>query len=107
MSMTARVILDQKLVFGEDDRYSVFLKIYEVEKSKKFPDGIKAKFVMVDTATNSTCLLVDNHEPYGFHVHSKSNRGETQRTRLDATDYLGALQFFRSEVERILKDETK
>ena len=104
MRMKARVILDQQLVFGSNDRYNVFLKVYEVERSKKFPDGIKAKFVMVDTEDNTTRLLIDNHEPYGFHVHAKSNKGDT-RIRLDATDYLAALQVFRAEVERIVGNE--
>ena len=64
--MKAKVIMDQRLVLGKDDRYTVFLKVFEVQKSQKFPDGIKAKFVLVDTLTNSPHLLIDNHEPFGF-----------------------------------------
>ncbi len=63
--------------------------------------------MLVDTATDSTRLLIDNHEPFGFHVHSELDKGVTNRIRLDATDYQAALRTFRSEVERIVENEAK
>ncbi len=107
MKMKARVLMDLSLVLGKDDRYTLFLKVFEVQKNKKFPDGIKAKFVMVDTVTKSMRLLVDNHEPYGFHMHSKTDKGATRRITLDDQDYQAALRLFRSEVERIIENEEK
>ncbi len=101
MGMKAKVLIDLSLVLGKDDRYAIFLKVFEVQKSKKFPSGIKAKFVMVDTVSKAMRLLVDNHEPFGFHMHSKSGK----RITLDAHDYQAALRLFRGEVERILEHE--
>lgn len=107
MRMKAKVLMDLSLVLGKDDRYTLFLKVFEVQKSKKFPDCIKAKFVMVDTVTKSMRLLVDNHEPYGFHMHTKADKRATRRVKLDTTDYQAALALFRSEVERIVENEAE
>lgn len=93
------------VVTGKDDRYAIHLKVYEVRNSSKYPYGIKAKFVMVDTVKNEVCLLVDNHEPFGFHSHSLSGEGRTVRNPLAVFDYMTALDLFQLEVERIVKNE--
>ena len=66
----ARVLVDDVLVFNEG-RLFAELKVFEVAKSKKFPEGIKVRCVLVDNEGRLPVLLLDNHEPFGFHLHTK------------------------------------
>ena len=47
-------------------------------------------------------LLVDNHEPFGFHMHTRLPEDRSIREILPTTDYNEALQIFLKEVERIV-----
>jgi hypothetical protein len=100
----AKTILDKQLVVGRRNRYNIYLKVYEVKENEKFPQGIKAKFALINTETGTPVLLIDNHEPYGFHAHKMIDK-KNHRVKLFTTDYLVALQIFRLEVERIVKNE--
>jgi hypothetical protein len=64
----AKIILDEKFTINR--RYRVVLYALEVSVSEKVPTGINAKFVMIDVEGNFPRLLVDNHESYGFHMHT-------------------------------------
>ncbi len=101
MSAT-RIILDEK--FAINNRYRVVLYALEVPVSEKFPHGIKAKFVLIDVEGNFPRLLVDNHEPFGFHMHTELPEDKEVRVELPVTDHNAALALFYQEVERILKD---
>lgn len=50
------------------DRYILELSIHEVEKSPKYPDGIKYGLICKDLGTGDYVLL-DNHHPKGPHIH--------------------------------------
>lgn len=101
----AKVILNEK--FAINSRYQVVLYALEVPVSDKFPQGIKAKYVLIDADGNFPRLLVDNHEPYGFHMHTQLPETHEVRLELDVADYNAALAVFYQEVERIVKDEQK
>lgn len=101
----AKIILNEK--FAINSRYRVVLHVLEVAVSEKFPQGIKAKYVLIDTEGNFPRLLVDNHEPYGFHMHTALPNDHEVRTELSVTDHKAALALFYQEVERIVKDEQK
>jgi hypothetical protein len=101
----AKVILDEK--FAINNRYRVVLYVLEIPASDKFPLGIKAKYVLIDTDGNFPRLLVDNHEPYGFHMHIALPEDHDVRTDLSVTDHNSALAIFYQEVERIVKDEQR
>lgn len=81
-----KLLIDEALYFNE--RYRAFIKVYEVPPSKKFPDGIKASFVLVDLEKNVPRLLVDNHEPFGFHVHTALPHSKEIRAKMKVTDIL-------------------
>lgn len=51
----ATILIDEQ--FAINARYRVVLKILKVAKSKKFPNGIKAKFVLIDTSIGRPRLL--------------------------------------------------
>ena len=88
----AVVLLDQKLDVSE--RYRVELKVFEVDPSDKFPDGIKVSFALIDVIQKVPRLLVDNHAPFGFHVHEELPGKSDSRRKLNTKDYMQALDEF-------------
>ena len=99
----SRVILNN--TFAINNRYRVVLYVIRVEASKKIPSGIKAKFVLIDSKNGTPRLLIDNHEPFGFHMHTKLPAEENVREPLPVKDHNEALTFFFQEVERIIQHE--
>lgn len=100
----SRVILDKRQAFL-DGKFIALIKVYEVEKSDKYPLGIKSKFILIDSAENYPVLLIDNHEPYGFHIHSALPENKNFRERLYIEYYEEALSIFENKVMEIIKYE--
>lgn len=101
----SRIII--KSAFAIDDHYKVILYVIEVPENPSFPSGIKAKFALIHTEGNYIRLLVDNHEPFGFHIHTQLPADKNVRIQLLVSDYKEALKLFRQEVERIIRNEKK
>ena len=102
--MKAVLLISRELVLA-GGKYTVTITVYEVEKSKKFPEGIKAKFLLKNSYEGYARLLVDNHQPFGFHMHTRLPLDKDHREVLDVSDHNVALEFFMDEVERIIKNE--
>lgn len=102
--MKAVLIYEEKVTYKEG-RYTVFARVYQVEKSKKFPDGIKAKFILIDSERGIERLLIDNHEPHGFHMHSRLPKDKKYREKMETKDYREALDRFFDEVRRIISED--
>ncbi|OQW48499.1 MAG: hypothetical protein A4S09_04795 [Proteobacteria bacterium SG_bin7] len=64
--------------------------------------SIKVRYVLVDADGEFARLLVDHHEPFGFHMHTQLSEDHSIREVLPTTDYNEALQLFLKEVERIV-----
>ena len=107
MKKKAKFIVNRTLVLSNDGRYEGVIQVLEVVESEKFPLGIKARFVLLDTYEETARLLVDNHEPYGFHMHTKLPGDHRYREKIETNDYEEALQIFLREVERIIRHEKK
>lgn len=103
--MRARILIDRRLAFGTKGQFLAFIKVYEVGKSKKFIDGIKAKYSLVDVSTGALRILIDNHEPYGYHVHMRSPAGKEFRIPIMVGGWEEALKTFLNECERVVKNE--
>ncbi len=88
--------------FEINARYYVSLTALRVAKSSKFPAGIKVKYVLIDAEGEFARLLVDNHQPFGFHIHTQLPEDHSIREVLHGVDYNEALQIFLKEVERIV-----
>jgi len=84
----------------ESNNYLMDIIVYKVPKSKKFPDGIKSKFRLIHAPSNSLVILIDNHEPFGFHEHTKNE----ERKKLVISKWEDALDLFMSKVKE-LEDE--
>ena len=100
----AEIVLNQRFILL--GRYRVEAKVYKVEKNKKFPDGIKARYVLIDLEERVPRLLVDNHEPFGFHMHTALPGDKNVRVGMDTNQFQEAYEEFLKEVDRILKDES-
>lgn len=94
----------QQVEVLSNGKYTVKVTVYVVSKSRKFPDGIKAKFLL-QNEDGTTRLLIDNHEPFGFHMHSGLPDQHDVRERLDVNNYQEAMEFFFREVRRIIENE--
>ncbi len=101
----ATLILDQRLDLS--DRYRVELKVFEVDPSRRFPDGIKVSFALLDVIDKVPRLLVDNHAPFGFHVHTGLPQNKQARKPLATKDYQEALDEFWRLAKDIIENEDK
>jgi hypothetical protein len=99
----SKCLLDQKLDISE--KFRVELKVFEVEVSKKYPEGIKARFVLIDLLKKNPVLLIDNHAPFGFHVHEDIKVGRVKRKKIVEDDYIKVLNLFWNLAREILKNE--
>ncbi len=100
----AKLIYDQKQRFHEG-RFEVRIIAYDVPKSKKFPDGVKLRCVLLDLEDKSPRLLLDNHEPYGYHLHTKMSHDKAHRITVRVTNVEEAIEYFMNEVRKVMKDE--
>ena len=100
----ARVLLDQKLNISE--RFRVELKVFEVEPREKHPEGVRVRFALIDVLKKAPRLLIDNHAPFGFHVHNELPGNKDKRQILKSKDYQEALDEFWGLVQEITNNET-
>lgn len=100
----AKLIFDQKSLFLEG-RFEARITAYQVPKSKKFPDGIKLSCVLLDLQEKVPRLLLDNHEPFGYHLHTKMPHDKAHRVPVDVKDFEEAIEFFMGEAPKVIKDE--
>ncbi len=50
------------------ERYILEMEIYQINKSKKYKEGIKYGLILLDMRTRKR-VLMDNHHPKGPHIH--------------------------------------
>ena len=80
------------------------LKAYKTEGSTKHPEGVKTRFALIDVRKRKPRLVIDNHAPFGFHVHEGLPENKSRR-KLLTKDYMGALDEFWRLTREILKNE--
>jgi len=100
---TKIIILDRK--FAVSPKYRVILSVQKIEGTKKYKHQIKSRFILIDVENDSIRLLIDNHEPLGFHIHTELPQNKSLRIPLLTEDYNEALNIFFDEVERIIQNE--
>jgi hypothetical protein len=52
-----------------DSEVVVELKVWEVPKTEKYPDGVKYSLYCVEMETKIVLVGIDNHHPKGHHIH--------------------------------------
>lgn len=99
----AIVLLKERLDVSE--RFRIELKVLQVEPTTKHPEGVKVSFALIDVKKGIPRLLIDNHAPFGFHVHTALPSQSNTRRALPTKDYLEALEEFWRLVKEILENE--
>jgi hypothetical protein len=89
----------------ENQKYSIKIDAFLFPKNIKFPQGIKLRCVLIDLYKNKPVLLVDNHEPLGFHIHIDLPDNHDNRISLGTDDYREAIKIFMDESKRIINEE--
>jgi hypothetical protein len=98
------ILVDERIAF-QSGRYVAYLKVLIVPKSRKFTEGLKVRCVLVDQHLGRPILLLDNHEPFGFHIHTKMPEDSKFRAPLYVQSYQQAIDVFLTEVEILVKNE--
>jgi hypothetical protein len=63
------------------------------------------KCVLLDAELGKPRVLLDNHEPYGFHLHTRLPEDHDFRVSLDISDYEEAIQIFFKEVRKVVSNK--
>lgn len=100
----AKQLRNERIVL-QQGRFIIEIKAYEVTCSRKFPEGIKVKCVLIDVEQGKPRVLLDNHEPFGFHLHTRLPDDPDFRVSLDIVDYSEAVRIFFSEVRKVVSHE--
>lgn len=101
----AKLIRNERVTLNEG-AFVIQIKAYEVPKTKKYPEGIKLKCVLIDVEAGKPRVLLDNHEPHGFHLHTRLPEDHDFRVSLDITDYEEAIRVFFKEVRKVVSNES-
>jgi len=99
----AKILLDQRIDLSE--RYRVELKVLGVEPSPRFPEGINVSYVLLDVFDKVPRLLVDNHAPEGFHVHTELPHNKQVIRILKGASHIEALDEFWRLVKETVENE--
>ncbi len=105
MSTKALVIKAERFEF-KNGFFDAYIQVLKIPKRDKFPEGIKLKCVLVNTELNTPVLLVDNHEPFGYHMHTRLPYDKNYRVTLKVNSYEEAIALFMNEVQKVINDET-
>lgn len=99
----SKLVLDKYLVVVSD-KFAISVKVFEVPPDDlKHPEGVKTSFVLVDLELGKPVFLIDNHAPFGFHMHTGMPENKDQRQELQISTYQEAYEVFMVEVEKRVK----
>lgn len=99
----AVIVVDQVLLL-ENERFAAHIKVYEVLQSAKFPTGYKVRCALVERESGLLYVLLDNHEPFGFHLHSKLPGNKEFRITVEIKSYEDAIRKFFEEVRKVIHE---
>ncbi len=77
------------------------MKIQAVPASDNRPDGFKVNFVLISSETQQAVLLVDNHKPFGYHLHPSPDRDHDDRIELTVKSPFEVLELFLQKAKEI------
>ena len=91
----------------QGERYVGHIKIEQTNDPKKYPpDGTKmtANLLRInDDGENELMVLVDNHEPYGFHCHDKLPKKHDSRQEINVDKWQDAWKFFQTKCKEFFQ----
>lgn len=93
------LILNESFMLGN---YQAHIKIRKVQPGTKRPDGFKVNFVAVDIETMKPVLIIDNHAPFGYHMHPNADMDHSKRIELEVSGPYEALEIFREKLKELV-----
>lgn len=100
----SRIIEDGTAYFA-DGRYKARIRVYQIPVCAKFPDGFKVSCVLVDMNTMTARLVLDNHQPFGYHIHTDMPLNKNVRLEIEVRNYKEAIQIFFTEAIKVTNEE--
>jgi hypothetical protein len=92
MKMVSRVLIDTNQQIGS--HFVAKIKLLSITPDKVRPDGFKLNCVLIDLRINRPVLILDNHEPFGYHLHSDPQVDHNQRETLIVDSPTEAIELF-------------
>ncbi len=103
--MTQAKALIREVILLDNGRFEAHIKVYEVSNRNKFPDGFKVSCALVELGTGVLRLLLDNHQPFGYHMHTKLPEDKSFRLSIYVLNHQEAIQLFFKHAEKVFKNE--
>ena len=101
--MTQAKLRIRRVNLLDDGRFEAHIKVYEVSNRNKFPDGYKVSCALVELSTGVLKLLLDNHEPFGYHMHTMLPEDKNFRLSIYVVNHQEAIQLFFKQAEKVFK----
>jgi hypothetical protein len=95
----------QQVLILDGEQYEAHIKVFEVFENPKFPQGYKVSCALVEKETGVLYVLLDNHEPYGYHLQTKLPKDKNFRVSIDVQDYKEAIELFFDEVKKVQNEK--
>ncbi len=100
----ARIIIDRAVLL-ECGKFEARVKVYEIPKSLKFPQGHKVSCSLIERETGILRVLLDNHEPFGYHLHTRLPEDKSYRLGLGVKNYIDAIRLFFREARKVYNED--
>ena len=93
------VLIDAKQLVG--DNYVAIIKLLKISPDRKKPDGYKLNCVLLNISLGKPVLILDNHDPFGYHLHSNPASNHDDREEIIVEDPFEAINIFFQKVKEI------
>lgn len=102
-------ILENWSIIGRSGlTYKVEVRIEQTSDQIKFPpSGIKCSFKVMSEnlfGKNELLILIDNHEPHGFHYHDRLPEVHDSRKSINAKNWQKAWNYFDQILKEIINE---
>ncbi|MBP6219238.1 MAG: hypothetical protein KA436_11680 [Oligoflexales bacterium] len=103
--MGAASLIWNKYIVLIPDKFAISVKVFKVPPDDaKHPEGVKTSFVLLDLELGAAALLIDNHAPFGFHMHTGLPGNKELRQELNVKTYQAVYEVFMVEVHKRVED---
>lgn len=92
---------------GKGRLYRVSVYVAETDDLVKYPEGVKAIFRLFrlnHEGSEELVILLDNHEPFGFHEHDELPGKHDSRESIRTDDWREAWRIFQERCKEIFNE---
>ena len=101
----AEKVWDEKLVLS-GGKFMIHTRVHKIPlPSQDFPSGFKVNCALWNAFTGEKLLVLDNHEPFGYHYHPEPQSNKEIRKPLKIEDPLEAIRWFKNKVDEVINED--